>query len=397
MTKKGKADCTNGIDGIVSVRFTLFAVLAALALAAGSAPAFAQGCPSINAIGNFQPSTLVGASFTLTDPGSVGYNTLATYYFSSLVDESPSDGVPGLIKYCVYPSQPPANPDSATAIAVGANGGAWGTDFAAIQGYFAFGRPNGNPSNIPLDGTLGTTIGAATWSAGAPIDQRIVLHINDAAECERLYGGTSDTCFVLPGECPDCASFKCPGDTVACKQVVITEACTATPLTVPAFTKLHIDYLYTIQNSLGGPDMIFKPPTPKTSDINTGGGKDYFGCEQQPDPNTGTPGTFGVYNTYQSTNMKLDFKAGSGTCDQSRFFLTAPTTITLTSGQSITFTIDMVTRTNKGKKQEYTSLGPHLLNSGFTVKWFQSNDKLLHSYSTNVTPIYVNVVGSCSP
>ena len=64
MTKKGKADCTNGIDGIVGVRFTLFAVLAALALAAGSAPAFAQGCPSINAIGNFQPSTLVGASFT---------------------------------------------------------------------------------------------------------------------------------------------------------------------------------------------------------------------------------------------------------------------------------------------------------------------------------------------
>ena len=52
----------------------------------------------------------------------------------------------------------------------------------------------------------------------------------------------------------------------------------------------------------------------------------------------------------------------------------------------------MITRVNKGGNQEYTSCGLHLLNSGFTVKWIQSDDNLLHSFSTNITPIYVTVV-----
>jgi hypothetical protein len=96
----------------------------------------------------------------------------------------------------------------------------------------------------------------------------------------------------------------------------------------------------------------------------------------------------------------LNFTAGTGTCNQSRFTLVAPSTITLQAGDSKTFTIDMVTRQNKGGKQEYTSAGPHLLNSGFTVKWFQSgpspacpawvNPNTLCSYSTGVTPLYVD-------
>jgi hypothetical protein len=51
----------------------------------------------------------------------------------------------------------------------------------------------------------------------------------------------------------------------------------------------------------------------------------------------------------------------------------------------------MMTRKNKGKNQEYTSLGLHFLNSGFTVKWFDSGDGLLHSFTTN-PPLSVNVV-----
>jgi len=58
----------------------------------------------------------------------------------------------------------------------------------------------------------------------------------------------------------------------------------------------------------------------------------------------------------------------------------------------VTFTVDEITRVNKNGKQEFTSYGPHFLNSGFTVKWIQSDDGLLHSFSTNLTPISVNAV-----
>jgi hypothetical protein len=89
--------------------------------------------------------------------------------------------------------------------AVGADGAAWedppGPDFFAIQ------RPNGNPTNIPLDGTLGREMASATWTGGVPVSQTILLHINNAAECAALYGGAdgdeeSDTCWVRPGSPP---------------------------------------------------------------------------------------------------------------------------------------------------------------------------------------------------
>ena len=99
------------------------------------------------------------------------------------------------------------------------------------------------------------------------------------------------------------------------------------------------------------------------------------------------------------TPFQLAFQQGSGTCNQSRFFLTnqGPTNpYVLVPGASITFDVDMVTRLNVGKsgKYEYTTCGLHLLNSGFTIKWFQPSDyPFLHSFSTNITPLYVNVVG----
>lgn len=130
----------------------------------------------------------VGASYTTSG------NT-ATYTFSSFTNESPSGGIPGLIDYCVYTSP---LPDSNTTVAVGANGGAWG--YNSNTDNFSFGRPNGDPSNIELNGTTGIEMGTATWSGGIPTSQTIVLHINDPAECSALYGSGTKTCFVLPGK-----------------------------------------------------------------------------------------------------------------------------------------------------------------------------------------------------
>src|SRR5262245_49832777 len=114
------------------------------ALAAAS-PAFA--CPSSNAIGNFQSDPNVGAAVT-----TLG-NT-STYLFSS-INENPVGGVPGLIEYCIYPS-PSGNPTTAAAMF-----DSWKTDFKPSQGYFLFRRPNGDPTNVPLDGST-DTIGTAT-------------------------------------------------------------------------------------------------------------------------------------------------------------------------------------------------------------------------------------------
>jgi hypothetical protein len=168
--------------------FGALTAVSALVALSGAAPAVADvnGCPTSNSIGNRLPSDLVGASFTTS------VNT-ATYKFDSLVNRSPVSGVPGLIEYCVYPS---SQPDSVTPLATGANGGAW-EDPPAFDN-FSFQRPDGDPSNIPLDGTLGRTMGTATWTGGVPEHQTIVLHINDEEECDDLYGGNPGTCFVLP-------------------------------------------------------------------------------------------------------------------------------------------------------------------------------------------------------
>ncbi len=144
-----------------------------------------SGCKNSNAIGTVLPSPDLSASFTTSS------NT-ATYSITS-TDENPSGGIPGLIEYCVYPGP---LPDSATA-----SYDAWTSGISPSGGYFDFERPNGNPTNLPFDGTT-QTVGAATWSAGVPGDQLIILHINDATECDDLYGGNPGTCFVLPGGGP---------------------------------------------------------------------------------------------------------------------------------------------------------------------------------------------------
>ena len=112
------------------------AAVGVLALAAAS-PTFA--CPSSNAIGNFKDDPNVGARV-------ISVNNLSTYSFFS-ADENPVGGVPGLIEYCVYPI-PPGNPSTGTALF-----DSWATHFKPNQGYFSFRRPNGDPTNVPLDGS----------------------------------------------------------------------------------------------------------------------------------------------------------------------------------------------------------------------------------------------------
>jgi hypothetical protein len=150
----------------------------------------AGGCPASTS--GFVASSLVGASF------SISANT-ATYSFDSLVNRSPSGGVPGLIEYCVYVS---TLPTSGSAVAVGDNGQVF--DFGSGGGSFAFSRHDGEPSNIPLNGTTGILMGSAQWSGAVPSSQSILLHISDSAECEKLYHGNSPSCFVFPssGETP---------------------------------------------------------------------------------------------------------------------------------------------------------------------------------------------------
>ncbi len=168
---------------------TATTALVAIAGAAGpAAAATSSTCPGAGALANFQVASNVAASFS--NSGST-----TTYTFSSLTDEHPAGGVPGLIKYCVYPS-PAAPPTSVTVTATGANGSEWISRTGPSS--FAFARPRGNPTNIPLDGTQGVAMGTATWST-VPASQTILLHINDPAVCTSLYGsGSSATCFVKP-------------------------------------------------------------------------------------------------------------------------------------------------------------------------------------------------------
>ena len=147
-------------------------------------------CPSSNALGTFVPATNVGA----TSSGA----TTRTYSFVSFVNENPTNGVPGLVGYCVYTNLRPSGvatsvPNWTATVLKGSKG------FVFARGDNP--RGSGYKYNVPLDG--GThTIGTATFPT-EPADQIILLHINDVAQCTALYGGLSpSTCWVLPGEAP---------------------------------------------------------------------------------------------------------------------------------------------------------------------------------------------------
>lgn len=423
--------------GIAMVAVALFYGAQASAAPGGG------GCPSIQAVpGNFQFDPFVGADFTST-VDTVNKTETFTYNFSALAASNagytlinyPGGGIPGLIEYCVYPSQPPGNPPSGSDVVavVVENGQVWNSA-EQIQGFFDFKRWDGDPSNVPIPLNSDITdleIGTATWpvtldlsnhvTGGAPTSQTILLHVNDPITCQALYNNGSSTCFVLPGlEHGGPNPKPCNGGEV-CKSVEVSGngVDPADPFTVPVNTLLTFVYTYTIVNNIDPPvNMLFLPPTNGTSDINTGGGKDYYGCEQVnvPSPN-GTPGSWGTaftnyQNNYPAPGFVLNTQLKTGNCSQYFFFYTAGTPkvpgnpIVLHPGESVSFVVDMQTgKTPSGKhQQEFTSCGPHLLNSGFTAKWFQfpvngtqpttvKAAGQLYSADTNDNPIYVNVVG----
>jgi hypothetical protein len=173
---------------------TACATLFVVAGTAGpAAAASGSGCPASKLLGSIPTASNVGAAFSNS-------GTTSTYTFSSLTNENPVGGVPGLVKYCVYPS-PVSQPTAVTVAAKGANGAKWVS--AKGSNNFAFVRPGGDKTNIPLDGKT-TTMGTATWSA-LPSSQTIILHINDPTVCASLYGsGTPGTCFVKPRPGPVC-------------------------------------------------------------------------------------------------------------------------------------------------------------------------------------------------
>ena len=179
---------------------SLFGVVALAAVALtvvliGTASAAKPPAPT-NSAGPTSPKNLktadnVGAS--VANSGST-----STYTFDSFVDQNPVNGTPGLTKYCVYTT--PA-PSSVETDAEGDDGSDWTASKSTKS--FSFSRPGGEKTNIPLDGES-TEVGKATWTIAAPAvsAQTIVLHISDSAKCAALYGGTSPTCFVLPGASP---------------------------------------------------------------------------------------------------------------------------------------------------------------------------------------------------
>jgi hypothetical protein len=174
----------------VTATTTLFAIAGA---AGPAAAATSNGCPASKTVGSLPTASNVGASFS-------NNGNITTYEFSSLTNENPVGGVPGLIKYCVYPSQV-SQPTTINVSAFGDNGVKWLS--AKGSNNFAFVRPGGDKSNIGLDGTT-TTMGTATWST-LPGSQTIILHINDPTVCQQLYpGSTTGTCFVKPSTGPVC-------------------------------------------------------------------------------------------------------------------------------------------------------------------------------------------------
>ena len=147
------------------------------------------GCPNSNSLEshkNVDPKLI--ASYTTTG-GEAKYSITTT-------NENPSEGIPGLIEYCVYTSP---LPDETEATYVGAKG-AWTSGISGSGGYFDFERSDGNPDNLPFDGTT-QSVGNARWTSGTvPSNQVILLHINDEEECTALEGTPTETCFVRPGE-----------------------------------------------------------------------------------------------------------------------------------------------------------------------------------------------------
>ena len=113
-------------------------------------------------------------------------------YSVTTVNKSPSDGVPGVISLCVYPNAG----DTSGMAGVVSLFDSWLAGISCSSNCAGAVRPNGNPTNIPMDGSTQDVL-QVTYST-LPTTSLVVLHINDQAECTALFGVNENTCFVLP-------------------------------------------------------------------------------------------------------------------------------------------------------------------------------------------------------
>jgi hypothetical protein len=143
-------------------------------------PASSGGCPN-GSLANYPTSGIVGATFATS-----GHTT--TYKFTSQ-DQSPTNGVPGLVGYCVYVA---TAPKTVATTVKGSDGSVWQASKPGTS--FGFTRSGGESSNIPLDGKTVDPIGTATWANNVtvPTTQNFLLHIS-GPQCNG-----SPTCYVRP-------------------------------------------------------------------------------------------------------------------------------------------------------------------------------------------------------
>jgi hypothetical protein len=161
------------------------ALLAGLLVVGGAGSAFADigsGCNQ-GQLPNFGDDANLTATASDDGSGTVTYGL-------ETVNEDPSGGVPGLIEYCVFGTPVPDSSTTDASIA------AFGWSDPAQLNVFSWQRPNGDPTNLPFDGST-YTMGTATWNSGTVPAQTILLHINDPVVC-----GESLTCYVHPAGGP---------------------------------------------------------------------------------------------------------------------------------------------------------------------------------------------------
>jgi hypothetical protein len=172
--------------GVCLFAIVLLALPGAAAAAAGTGQS-GSACPSASSLeGHVSEDPALQVSYTIS-------GNVATYSITT-TNENPSEGVPGLIAYCVYTSPLPESTEASYSNSYGA----WTS--AVGSGSFGFRRSRGNRDNLPFDGTT-QVLGSATWSEAVPTTQLILLHINDEALCTALEGKKTETCFVRPRLC----------------------------------------------------------------------------------------------------------------------------------------------------------------------------------------------------
>jgi hypothetical protein len=141
---------------------------------------------------------------------------IRNYFFDSLVNQNPANGVPGLVGYCVY--------TDGVVTSASATRSDWRADRNA--GNVSFARAGGNKTNVPLNGVAGTQIGTASFST-APSSEIFLLHIADTTTCRALYGGDATTCYVLPKAGPICNAGT--GNTQAAYNAIPTDVQNCSP------------------------------------------------------------------------------------------------------------------------------------------------------------------------